>query len=93
MEMNEGKECCWLIVGNGTRLTCNFSINFIYRNSSDCCHLVSNLANCKHFLIAEPLNVLVACGPYTPSDSLTFDPLLDLMNVIVRDGPDVCLLV
>ncbi|XP_029297834.1 DNA polymerase alpha subunit B [Cottoperca gobio] len=43
-------------------------------------------------VIAEPLNVLVACGPYTPSDSLTFDPLLDLINVIVRDRPDVCLL-
>lgn len=43
--------------------------------------------------VAEPLNVLVACGPYTPSDSLTFDPLLDLINVIVRDRPDVCLLV
>ncbi|XP_028272481.1 DNA polymerase alpha subunit B [Parambassis ranga] len=40
----------------------------------------------------EPLNVLVACGPYTPSDSLTFDPLLDLISVIVRDRPDVCLL-
>ncbi|XP_053735684.1 DNA polymerase alpha subunit B [Synchiropus splendidus] len=40
----------------------------------------------------EPLNVLVACGPYTPSDSLTFDPLLDLINVIVRDRPDVCIL-
>ncbi|XP_072251709.1 DNA polymerase alpha subunit B [Leuresthes tenuis] len=40
----------------------------------------------------EPLNVLVACGPYTPSDSLTFDPLLDLIGVIVRDRPDVCLL-
>ncbi|KAF3838507.1 hypothetical protein F7725_010275 [Dissostichus mawsoni] len=40
----------------------------------------------------EPLNVLVACGPYTPSDSLTFDPLLDLINIIVRDRPDVCLL-
>uniref|UniRef100_A0A3Q4M7Y3 DNA polymerase alpha subunit B n=1 Tax=Neolamprologus brichardi TaxID=32507 RepID=A0A3Q4M7Y3_NEOBR len=40
----------------------------------------------------EPLNVLVACGPYAPSDSLTFDPLLDLINVIVRDRPDVCLL-
>uniref|UniRef100_A0A3B4UUU7 DNA polymerase alpha subunit B n=1 Tax=Seriola dumerili TaxID=41447 RepID=A0A3B4UUU7_SERDU len=39
--------------------------------------------------IAEPMNVLVACGPYTPSDSLTFDPLLDLINVIVRDRPDV----
>uniref|UniRef100_A0A3Q2X097 DNA polymerase alpha subunit B n=1 Tax=Haplochromis burtoni TaxID=8153 RepID=A0A3Q2X097_HAPBU len=43
--------------------------------------------------VAEPLNVLVACGPYAPSDSLTFDPLLDLINVIVRDRPDVCLLV
>ncbi|XP_069550593.1 DNA polymerase alpha subunit B isoform X1 [Brachyistius frenatus] len=42
--------------------------------------------------VAEPLNVLVACGPYTPSDSLTFDPLLDLINVIIRDRPDVCLL-
>ncbi|XP_031159220.1 DNA polymerase alpha subunit B [Sander lucioperca] len=40
----------------------------------------------------EPMNILVACGPYTPSDSLTFDPLLDLINVIVRDRPDVCLL-
>ncbi|XP_067373600.1 DNA polymerase alpha subunit B isoform X2 [Channa argus] len=40
----------------------------------------------------EPVNVLVACGPYTPSDSLTFDPLLDLISVIVRDRPDVCLL-
>uniref|UniRef100_A0A672J2A9 DNA polymerase alpha subunit B n=1 Tax=Salarias fasciatus TaxID=181472 RepID=A0A672J2A9_SALFA len=40
----------------------------------------------------EPLNILVACGPYTPSDSLTFDPLLDLIGVIVRDRPDVCLL-
>ncbi|KAM8909593.1 DNA polymerase alpha subunit B [Spinachia spinachia] len=40
----------------------------------------------------EPVNVLVACGPYTPSDNLTFDPLLDLINVIVKDRPDVCLL-
>lgn len=41
----------------------------------------------------EPMSVLVACGPYTPSGSLTFDPLLDLISVIVRDRPDVCLLV
>ncbi|XP_039974908.1 DNA polymerase alpha subunit B [Xiphias gladius] len=40
----------------------------------------------------EPMNVLVACGPYTTSDTLTFDPLLDLISVIVRDRPDVCLL-
>uniref|UniRef100_A0A667X4D4 DNA polymerase alpha subunit B n=1 Tax=Myripristis murdjan TaxID=586833 RepID=A0A667X4D4_9TELE len=43
--------------------------------------------------LPEPLSVLVACGPYTPSDSLTFDPLLDLISIIVRDRPDVCLLV
>uniref|UniRef100_A0A3Q2NSA9 DNA polymerase alpha subunit B n=1 Tax=Fundulus heteroclitus TaxID=8078 RepID=A0A3Q2NSA9_FUNHE len=42
--------------------------------------------------VAEPLNVLVACGPYTPSDSLTYDPLIDLISIIVRDRPDVCLL-
>lgn len=44
-------------------------------------------------ITTEPVMVLVACGPYTPSDSLTFDPLLDLINVIVRDRPDVCILV
>ncbi|KAJ3587513.1 hypothetical protein NHX12_011110, partial [Muraenolepis orangiensis] len=42
--------------------------------------------------VPEPVSVLVACGPYTPSDSLTFDPLLDLIMVIVRDRPDVCVL-
>ncbi|XP_062250410.1 DNA polymerase alpha subunit B [Platichthys flesus] len=40
----------------------------------------------------EPINVLVACGPFTTSDTLTFDPLLDLIGIIVRDRPDVCLL-
>uniref|UniRef100_A0A672Z2F4 DNA polymerase alpha subunit B n=1 Tax=Sphaeramia orbicularis TaxID=375764 RepID=A0A672Z2F4_9TELE len=46
----------------------------------------------KLYAAAEPMNVLVACGPYTPSDGLTFDPLIDLINVIVKDRPDVCLL-
>ncbi|KAK6298108.1 hypothetical protein J4Q44_G00311630 [Coregonus suidteri] len=36
--------------------------------------------------------VIVACGPYTPSDGLTFDTLVGLINVIVRDRPDVCIL-
>ncbi|XP_030642150.1 DNA polymerase alpha subunit B [Chanos chanos] len=40
----------------------------------------------------EPLMVLVVCGPYTPSDSLTYDPLIDLINIINRDRPDVCIL-
>lgn len=37
--------------------------------------------------------VLVACGPYTTSDSIAYDPLADLVEVIVRDRPDVCVLV
>ncbi|KAM8816588.1 DNA polymerase alpha subunit B isoform 1-T1 [Rhynchonycteris naso] len=36
--------------------------------------------------------VLVACGPYTTSDSITYDPMLDLITVINRDRPDVCIL-
>ncbi|XP_052518072.1 DNA polymerase alpha subunit B isoform X1 [Budorcas taxicolor] len=41
---------------------------------------------------SEQFMVLVACGPYTTSDSITFDPLLDLITIINRDRPDVCIL-
>ncbi|NWU09125.1 DPOA2 polymerase, partial [Cephalopterus ornatus] len=41
---------------------------------------------------AGPLLVLVACGPFTPSDSVTFEPLSDLLGVVARDRPDVCVL-
>lgn len=37
--------------------------------------------------------VMVACGPFTPSDSLAYDPLIDLINIINKDRPDVCILV
>ncbi|NXC31993.1 DPOA2 polymerase, partial [Campylorhamphus procurvoides] len=36
--------------------------------------------------------VLVACGPFTPSDGVAFDPLSDLLGVVARDQPDVCVL-
>ncbi|NXI97640.1 DPOA2 polymerase, partial [Psophia crepitans] len=36
--------------------------------------------------------VLVACGPYTTSDSIAYEPLTDLIDVISRDRPDVCVL-
>uniref|UniRef100_A0A672V690 DNA polymerase alpha subunit B n=1 Tax=Strigops habroptila TaxID=2489341 RepID=A0A672V690_STRHB len=41
---------------------------------------------------SEQRMVLVACGPYTPSDSISYDPLSDLLTVIARDRPDVCVL-
>lgn len=41
----------------------------------------------------EQTMVLVACGPYTTSDSITYEPLLDLITIINHDRPDVCILV
>ncbi|XP_031443324.1 DNA polymerase alpha subunit B-like [Clupea harengus] len=41
---------------------------------------------------SKPVMVLTACGPFTPSDSLAYDPLIDLLTVINRDRPDVCIL-
>nr|XP_056708837.1 DNA polymerase alpha subunit B [Euleptes europaea] len=40
----------------------------------------------------EQQMVLVACGPYTTSDSITYDPLADLIEVINKGRPDVCIL-
>lgn len=40
----------------------------------------------------EQQMVVVACGPYTTSDSFTFDPMMDLIDAINRDQPDVCIL-
>ena len=54
--------------------------------------LVSTLTRLS-VLDSEQIMVLVACGPYTTSDSIAFEPLLDLITVINRDRPDVCILV
>lgn len=37
--------------------------------------------------------VLVACGPYTTTDSIAYEPMLDLIEAINKDRPDVCILV
>lgn len=43
--------------------------------------------------VSEPIMVMMSCGPYTPSDSLSYDPLIDLITIINKDRPDVCILV
>ncbi|NXA81463.1 DPOA2 polymerase, partial [Thryothorus ludovicianus] len=50
-----------------------------------------------HFSPQNPLSpeqrmVLLACGPFTPSDGVAFEPLSDLLEVVARDRPDVCVL-
>ncbi|XP_065102729.1 DNA polymerase alpha subunit B [Paramisgurnus dabryanus] len=42
--------------------------------------------------VSEPIMVMMSCGPYTPSDSLSYDPLIDLITIINKDRPDVCIL-
>ena len=39
-----------------------------------------------------PLSVMVASGPYTPSDSMTYQPLLDLMKEVVSVEPQALIL-
>ncbi|XP_059148303.1 DNA polymerase alpha subunit B-like isoform X3 [Physella acuta] len=42
--------------------------------------------------MAETLRLIIAVGPYSPSDALDFSPLHDLIKYIQRDRPDVCIL-
>ncbi|XP_032939466.1 DNA polymerase alpha subunit B isoform X2 [Catharus ustulatus] len=42
--------------------------------------------------MAEQRMVLVACGPFTPSDGVAFEPLSDLLELVGRERPDVLLL-
>jgi DNA polymerase alpha subunit B len=39
------------------------------------------------------LKLIIAAGPFTPNDSLQYEPLKDLLKIITKDKPDVCILV
>jgi DNA polymerase alpha subunit B len=41
----------------------------------------------------QPLEVMVACGPFTTSDNLDYQPLDFLLQNVIRQKPDVLLLV
>uniref|UniRef100_A0A8C5R590 DNA polymerase alpha subunit B n=1 Tax=Leptobrachium leishanense TaxID=445787 RepID=A0A8C5R590_9ANUR len=47
---------------------------------------------CDVFTDCPQQMVLAACGPFTTSDSITYDALKDLIDIINRDRPDVCIL-
>ena len=42
---------------------------------------------------SEHLSVLIAAGPFSTSDNLSYEPLNDLSKYMSRDKPDVCILV
>ena len=39
-----------------------------------------------------PLKIMAASGPFTTSDNLEYEPLVDLVNIINKEKPDVVLL-
>lgn len=41
---------------------------------------------------AAPLKVVTACGPFTTNTSMDYQPIIDLMHVILDDPPDVVIL-
>ncbi len=41
----------------------------------------------------EPLEIMVACGPFTTSDNLEYAPMLDLLRKVLARKPDVLILV
>lgn len=43
-------------------------------------------------LLRGPLNVIIAAGPYTQSDSMIYQPLLDLMELAAADEPHALIL-
>lgn len=40
----------------------------------------------------SPLAIMTACGPFTTSDNMEYEPMMDLVNVILADKPDVVIL-
>jgi hypothetical protein len=44
-------------------------------------------------ITGSPVQFLIACGPFSTIDSLSYEPLDDLMNVVQREKPDVCIFV
>lgn len=41
----------------------------------------------------KPLKIMSVAGPYTTSDNLNYDPLFDFMDVVMREKPDVVIMV
>jgi DNA polymerase alpha subunit B len=41
----------------------------------------------------KPLNILVAAGPFTTSDNLLYEPLVDILSLVGEKKPDVLILI
>jgi hypothetical protein len=68
--------------------------NYYYNNSSST-NPHANDANSNNntpLLPQPPLKVVTACGPFTTSNSMDYQPFIDLMHVILDNPPDIVIL-
>ncbi|XP_064480152.1 DNA polymerase alpha subunit B-like [Ornithodoros turicata] len=42
--------------------------------------------------LKEPLHIVIACGPYTTTEDLSFQPMTDFINYITEHKPQVCIM-
>lgn len=43
-----------------------------------------------YFQNGQPLSVVVVSGPYTTSNNLEYEPLMELLEMVVQSKPDLC---
>ena len=46
-----------------------------------------------HLQGGAPLHVMVACGPFTTTENLNYDPFQDLLSKVLGDKPDLVILI
>lgn len=56
-------------------------------------HILNNLLQCCYTSVPDPIQIVVAAGPFTQSDTLTYQPLEDLVEYIQEHNPHLVILI
>lgn len=81
------------VCSNGKKITAKRIIEGV--NKPKLTSLPSKLLEFHHsaqYQGGEPLKIMTASGPFTPSDNLNYQPLLDFLSQVVSLKPDVVIL-
>jgi DNA polymerase alpha subunit B len=71
-----------------------FNVNRIFKPNplAKTLHDYAFLEKCQKMQMKQALQIIVAAGPYTTGDSLSYDALDDLLEMVRRDQPHVLIL-
>mmetsp|Transcript_8238 Transcript_8238/g.13795 ORF Transcript_8238/g.13795 Transcript_8238/m.13795 type:complete len:135 (+) Transcript_8238:834-1238(+) len=83
-----------IIVAEGQTDTKKFNVNRIWKPEIKRHSLFtrSQLQEASQLQRNKSIQIMVACGPFTVNNELTYDGLKDLMQVVVRDMPHTLIL-